>query len=340
MSIDTANPEFVKEVCDREDKLPVRNDMCRSQFRLHGGRTEKVILLFHGFTAAPYQFRTLGELLYNSGYNVLVPLMPGHGQAGAWNKDNPSPLPESIEPYQEFALEWLERAEELGDMVIVGGLSGGGCLAAWLAVEHADRVDRAVLFAPYLSNCSLVVDLMVNRLNTYFEWRGGVWDDKRPGYQGFKFPAMRVFPKLGKRVLDQSRDRGGAPMFVISTDTDIAVSNPDHRDLFDQVRSRVGATWYYCFPRELNVPHAMNAPEEGNQWVNVLNVMVKAYIESDVSWDEVETIALRMTEGETCDQIVAALGMGDRVSPDFPTMMTMVDKRAIVMKQPGWTVDE
>jgi pimeloyl-ACP methyl ester carboxylesterase len=340
MSIDVVLPEFVQEVGDRETQLPVRNDFCRSQFRLHGRRTAKVVLLFHGFTAAPYQFRTLADLLYKSGYNVLVPLLPGHGQAGAWNSANPSPLPETIEPYQEFALDWLARAETLGDQVIVGGLSGGGCLAAWLAVEYGDRVDRAVLCAPYLSNCSLVVDLVVNRLNTYFEWRGGVWDDQRPGYQGFRFPALRVFPKLGKAVLDRAQDSGGAPMFVISTEMDIAVSNPDHRELFDQVRSRVGATWYYCFPKELNVPHAMNAPEEGNAWTHLLNVMVKAYIESDVSWDEVEAIALRMTDGETCDQAVAALGIGDRVSADFPTVMTMVDKRAIVMKEQGWSLGD
>jgi pimeloyl-ACP methyl ester carboxylesterase len=334
------NLDFVQETCDREDNLPVRNDLCRSQFRLHGGGTDKVFLFFHGFTAAPYQFRTLGEMLYNSGYNVLVPLLPGHGIAGDWNKDNPSPLPEDIEVYKTFALAWLDRASALGDQVIIGGLSGGGCLAAWLAVEHADRVERALLFAPYLSNASLVVDLLVNRLDTYFEWIGGVWDRSRPGYQGFRFPAMRIFPKLGREVLREAHGNGAAPMFIISTDLDTAVSNPDHRDLFDQVRSRVGPTWYYCFPKELNVPHAMNAPEEGNAWVNLLNLMVKAYVESDVTWDEIEAIALRMTEGETCDQAAAALGVSDRMSPDMPAMMTMVDKRAIVMKQPGWTIDE
>jgi hypothetical protein len=44
-------------------------------------------------------------------------------------------------------------------------------LAAWLALECPDQIDRALVFAPYLSSSNKLVDLFVQILNIYFEWR-------------------------------------------------------------------------------------------------------------------------------------------------------------------------
>ena len=40
---------------------------------LHGGRSERAILLFHGMTNGPLQFAELGRRLHAAGYNVLIP---------------------------------------------------------------------------------------------------------------------------------------------------------------------------------------------------------------------------------------------------------------------------
>ena len=72
---------------------------------------------------------------------------------------------------------------------------------------------------------------------------------------------------------------------------------------------------------------------EGNPWHNLLNRMAKAYIESDLTWAEVEEIAYRMTKGKIFKSVVAELNLQDKVSADMPTMMTMVDKRAIVVSR-------
>lgn len=66
----------------REDALPLRNLACRSRFFFQANPTEKVCLFFHGFTAGPYQFVPMGEAFFRAGYNVIIPLMPGHGEAG------------------------------------------------------------------------------------------------------------------------------------------------------------------------------------------------------------------------------------------------------------------
>jgi hypothetical protein len=48
---------------------------------LHDQPTENVFVLLHGLTNAPEQFDKLGQILFERGHNVVLPLTPGHGEA-------------------------------------------------------------------------------------------------------------------------------------------------------------------------------------------------------------------------------------------------------------------
>ncbi|NET39514.1 MAG: alpha/beta hydrolase [Cyanothece sp. SIO1E1] len=328
-SYSTITTIITQDLKVREDALPLKNEACRSQFFLHAEPTAKVCLFFHGFTAGSYQFVPLAEQLFKAGYNVLIPRMPGHGQAGDWGKDNPPPLPTQSERYLKFALQWLKVASRLGDRVIIGGLSGGGTLAAWLAIERAQAIDRALLFAPYLSSSSKVVDLFVKAIGSYFEWT----DVRGPSYQGFELTALRALLLIGRHVLKRASKVSSAPMFIISSESDRAVGNRDHVALFNSALEHQPQCWYHRFDRVLDIPHTMLTEAEGNAYENLLNVMATAYIESDLTWSEVEEIAYRMTKGKTFDAVVAELGLEAQVSPEMPAMITMVDKWTIVINR-------
>jgi esterase/lipase len=316
----------------KENRLPLRNEGCRSQLFIQPQRATKVLLFFHGFTAAPYQFMAMGSMFRKAGYTVLVPLLPGHGQAGDWNATTPPPLPNEPDAYKQFALYWLQQARAMGDQVVVGGLSGGGTLAAWLAQERRQEIDRALIFAPYLSSSSKMLDLFINMTSSYVKWPipPGA---QVVGYDGFLVTALRNLLRLGAEVLDRSAKQNSAPMFIVSTEADQAVSNTDHRTLFENTLKRQPKTWYHIFDRVLNIPHTMMTKFEGNNWENLLNVMAKAYVQSDLTWAEVEEIAYRMTAGKTFPQVVAELNLQAKASPDMPAMITMVDKREIVLKR-------
>lgn len=159
---------IVRETRAREKALPLMNDRCHSQFLLQAEPTSKVCLFFHGFTATPEQFLPIGEAFFQAGYNVVIPLLPGHGLAGNWDSDNPPPLPEEQQIYQKFGLYWLEQVQALGEQIVIGGLSGGSTLAAWLALERPELIHRALLFAPYTSNSNLLVDLIVENTSNLF----------------------------------------------------------------------------------------------------------------------------------------------------------------------------
>lgn len=325
---------LVQETQAFEQNLPVRNSACRSQFFLQSHPTDKVCIFFHGFTAGPYQFVPMGQAFFKAGYNVIIPLLPGHGRAGNWNRQILPPLPTDSKVYQNFGLEWLQKAQTLGKRVIIGGLSAGGTLAGWLTFERSQMIYRTLLFAPYLGSMSMVLDLYVRQSQGYFEWGNpGGNQAKGLGYSGFAVPALAAVMRMGESVLDRSEKQLAAPTFIISSEADFAVRNLDHRFLFEQILKRQPKAWCYRFPKTLKVPHTMMTKAEGNQYEQLLITVAKSYVESDLTWKEVEAIAIRMTQGKIFNTAVSELGLTQKVSPDMAAMMTLIDKREIIMNQ-------
>src|SRR5256714_15588744 len=101
------------------------------------------VLLLHGFGDTPQTLALIARRLAESGYGVLVPLLPGHGRnMGAFQRSR--------------ADEWLEAARKsLFQMrtryatVSIIGLSMGTALTV-LAPAAMPAIASLVLIAPYL----------------------------------------------------------------------------------------------------------------------------------------------------------------------------------------------
>ncbi|MBW4574295.1 MAG: lysophospholipase [Aphanothece sp. CMT-3BRIN-NPC111] len=310
---------IVEKAKAHEDALLLMDESCRTRFFLHSIPTLKVFLFFHGFTATPEQFALIGKVFFDEGYNVLIPLLPGHGLAGNWDGDNPPPLPENQQVYQEFGLYWLEVAQAVGKEVVLGGLSGGSTLAAWLALERPTEIDRALVFAPYLSGSNKVVDLFVRIFNIYFEWK------TEPGlahfgYDGFLMPALRVFLDMGNDILERSQHSFSAPMLIVSSESDRAVGDNEHEALFEAVVQHQPKSWYHRFEKVLDIPHNMMTYGEGNKHLGLLIAIAKAYVESDLTWAEVEEIGVLIKQGYSFKSVVNELNLSERVSPEIPLL--------------------
>lgn len=290
-----------------------------SQFFLHKQPTSKVCLFFHGFTALPEQFIPIGQAFYQAGYNVLIPLLPGHGIAGDWDKDNPPPLPENQDVYQQFGLQWLEIARGFGEQIIIGGLSGGSSLSAWLCLECPTQIYRALVFAPYLSGVNKLVDFVVETFDIYFEWKTqkGI---TQFGYKGFLMPALRIFLDMGEDIINRAKHSDSAPMLIVSSESDIAVGSDEHETLFKEALQQQPKCWYHRFERSLDIPHNMMTVDEGNQHLELLLNVAKAYVESDLTWTEVQEIGDRLIQGYALDTIVNQLNLQQRVSKFLPAL--------------------
>jgi carboxylesterase len=101
------------------------------------------VLLLHGFGDSPQSIAFLAKRLYERGFAVYAPLLPGHGR--------------TLRDFRASGeAEWIAEARraldslrERDERVAIVGLSMGGALAALLASEERD-LRALVLLAPYL----------------------------------------------------------------------------------------------------------------------------------------------------------------------------------------------
>jgi alpha-beta hydrolase superfamily lysophospholipase len=107
--------------------------VCRTLLLTHGARATRAVVLLHGLTNCPEQFRVLGERLYQRGANVYIPRLPEHGLA-----DRMTTALARLDARAMCAAtdEAVDIGCGLGDTVVVVGLSIGGVMAEWAAQER------------------------------------------------------------------------------------------------------------------------------------------------------------------------------------------------------------
>ena len=152
---------------------------CAARLLTHGTTTDRSIVLLHGFTNCPLQYRLLAEQFFARGYNVFVPRFPHHG---LYNRAPKELAALTAEDLARTGTEAVDIALGLGRHVTVFGLSMGGLVTGWLAQTRSE-IDRAVLVAPAISNRT-IPDAITPLLATYFRcsknhfhW----WDAERKG---------------------------------------------------------------------------------------------------------------------------------------------------------------
>ncbi len=119
-----------------------------------GSPVRGAVLLIHGFSACPQQYFQLGPAIAAAGYEVLVPLLPGHGRLpGNDGRDNLSALPAGgdWDRYGKFAARMNSiMAQAPGEHVVVGYSLGGG-IALNAILRNPELYDRTLLLAPLLA---------------------------------------------------------------------------------------------------------------------------------------------------------------------------------------------
>lgn len=118
-------------------------DKCASTLMSHGKKTAKTVVMLHGITACPEQFKELGKQFFDQGYNVYIPRAPHHGLTDT--KQHKNVVTQEL---VDYANDSVTTATGLGDEVGVIGLSGGGAIATW-AAEYRSEVSRLLILSPF-----------------------------------------------------------------------------------------------------------------------------------------------------------------------------------------------
>jgi carboxylesterase len=182
--------------------------------RLSVGRTETAVVLLHGYTSMPGQFRLIADAYAAGGCNVWVPRMPFHGYANRMTSDLSGLSAELLRDHADRA---IDIAAGLGERVLVVGLSGGGSIATWCAAERAE-VSAAVAISPLMKPLGIPAPVMpavvsvvrISPFDIYSWWYPKVKAQMRGyGYPRFSYRGIAALLSLVYWV--DAKSRAGEP---------------------------------------------------------------------------------------------------------------------------------
>ena len=182
----------------------------RSRLFEPDGDARATIVIWHGFTNAPSQFRAVAEALQSSGYRVLVPRMPYHGEQDVLNRDL---LKLTTGELVDHLHAVIDITAGFGAPVWVVGLSAGATIAGWAAATR-EEVSRLVLAAPLVAPVGFPLPLVrlfvkfpriVPRLYWWWDPRVKAKIVGSPhAYPGFPLPGIMSFLHLSEWLYDGS----------------------------------------------------------------------------------------------------------------------------------------
>ncbi len=254
----------------RNSEDPTVREDCLPRLHVHGRRTERAVVLLHGFTNCPKQFDSLATLLYARGCNVYLPRIPRHGIRDRMTAALAGMTAEELAGAAERA---LDLAHGLGEHVTVVGLSSTAVATAWLAA-HRDDLDAAVIIAPALGPQDLslgwtrrLASVLLVAPNFFVWWNSEAKEDVPGPTQCYpRFPSRGIAQvyRLGFSVLDDAARRrpAAARVTIVTTEADEGVSNPAAGELARRWRARGANIRTFTFPESLDVRHDMIDPEQ------------------------------------------------------------------------------
>ena len=158
----------------RSEEPQGMNPLCKAQLMTHGKKAYRAIILVHGYTSDPQEFRELGQRFYDLGYNVLIAPLPHHGLADRMSVEHSKLMAEELAAYADRT---VDIAQGLGEQVVMMGISAGGVTTAW-AAQNRNDIDLAVIISPAFGFNKVPTPLTAAAMNVYtllpdaLEW----WD--------------------------------------------------------------------------------------------------------------------------------------------------------------------
>jgi pimeloyl-ACP methyl ester carboxylesterase len=264
---------------------PNVNPVCHTRLYTHGRRTERSLVLLHGFTNCPQQFDALGKQFFAMGWNVLIPRYPRHGY-----KDR---LTNSIAELRvEHLLAVANRSAEagagLGERLTVAGLSLGGILTGHLA-ETRDGIERAVLIAPMFGlrpipayGLRAITQVAYILPNFYIWWNSKLKDNIGPshGYPRFSTKAYAALFEAGSGVFKAARSSApkARSIAVITNAAEPRLDNRFTYQLVDRWRAHGANVSTFEFPASENLPHDLIDPANPDQNTQRVYPVVTGYV--------------------------------------------------------------
>jgi alpha-beta hydrolase superfamily lysophospholipase len=254
------------------------NPDCLVQLLTHGEKVQHAIILVHGYTNCPAQFRELGQELYDRGFNVLIAPMPHHGLANRLNDEQGQLTAKELAAYAD---ELVDLAHGLGEHVDMMGISGGGVTTAWAAQNRSD-LNTAIVISPAFGYQQIptrltapVMNIMLVLPDSFEWWDTDLKEKTEPSY---------AYPRYSKHALAQilrfgfsvqvnawQRPPSARRIFVVTNANDDSVNNALTAKVAQSWRKHNAQLTMYEFPVSLKLPHDLidaNKPDGNTEFVD------------------------------------------------------------------------
>ncbi len=201
----------------QEKRVTVSDERHLPYLLTHGHKTPVSVLLVHGIYSSPHYFRSMAQAYFNSGYNVVTVILPGH-----WEKDFKSMDTTNNYLWSKEVDRGYEMAKELGDKIILSGHSLGGLLSIEQALKRPpSEVGALVVISPSLKVWGPV--LLACKAGRGLGLSGNVFMNSRPNGTTIPYFAPSAGPMiqgLADRVLTKPIK---TPIFMAWTHNDNVV---------------------------------------------------------------------------------------------------------------------
>ena len=253
------------------------NPLCRLQLMTQGKKTERVVILVHGYTSCPQQFHELGKRLHASGDNVFIVPLPHHGLSDRMTEEHSLLRAEELATYADTV---VDIGQGLGEKVIMMGISAGGVATAW-AAQQRDDIDLAVIISPAFGFRKVPTFFTAAVMNIFsvlpdeFTW----WN---PDLQADVLPSY-AYPRYSRRALAQilrlgfavrrdihHKSAGAKKIVVVFNENDNQVDNELTQDIVKSWESRNANLTTYEFDLSLKLGHDLIDPNLPNQKIDIV----------------------------------------------------------------------
>lgn len=161
-------------VCENENlgsEPPLIQPKCHSRYTLSGKKHSKgLIVAFQGFSPCPDSFDGMSKAWLEAGFDVMVPLLVGHGMSPGNCADPGSDDSKNIAKciggdrvdrlplYRQGYIDWVDTVNDIVTeevktrkykKVFAAGLSHGGPLASYAVITGKGLYDKMLLFNPF-----------------------------------------------------------------------------------------------------------------------------------------------------------------------------------------------
>ena len=255
----------------------------------HGSKAAGTVLLVHGLKDSPYYMRTLADVFYEAGYNVVGLLLPGHGTKPE------DLLSVRLEQWQDEVRYGLGIARELGETVSLAGFSTGGALELDALAANYRGPDPApirdlLLFSPAIKIANRKAELAClpgvrQVMERTHPWSGDAAAPEDSPYKYRKL-ALNAVCELGELTLRNAvrapalrRDirEHGIGVFAVESAADTTI-DPDSVVRFMHKLPQGIRQDFILYPKDAGVPHGSVTRPETNPFYGELADRLRAFI--------------------------------------------------------------